>query len=171
MSDALFGFPPALLDEDDVLRTAFLSRDGVYRYRLGRRWGTGPYALFIMLNPSTADAMIDDPTIRRCIGFAKREGCGGLFVGNLFAYRATRPEHLVFAEDPEGPENTRHLKAMIRDPHVELRVAAWGAHPQVNRACDPLPLAFDWKCLGRTQAGHPRHPLYVRSDQPLEEYP
>ena len=99
--------------------------DGHYRYMLGRQWGAPPFLLWMMLNPSTADATEDDPTIRRCSGFAKHWGFGGLVVVNLFAFRATNPADLRAAEQPIGPENDRHLVNAARScPRV---VAAWGA--------------------------------------------
>ena len=84
--------------------TAVISGCGTYRYLLTRRAGPGERAAaFILLNPSTADAATDDPTIRRCLGFARRWGCGRFFVLNLFAFRATYPAELRWADDPIGP--------------------------------------------------------------------
>ena len=85
------------MSENAMERTAIISPCERFRYALTRRWTDGPIALFIMLNPSDADAYIDDPTIRRCIGFAKRENCGGLRVENLFAYRSPKP-NIMFRE-------------------------------------------------------------------------
>lgn len=156
---------------NDLFKTssAVLSKCGLYRYRLDRRWGDGPTCGFIMLNPSTADAELDDPTIRRCIGFAKREGCGGLMVANLFAFRATNPEDMADAEDPDGPENQHFLLNMAERVDGPL-IAAWGAHWMA----DDLPArwvrqAFGGRlvCLGKTKGGAPRHPLYVKGDAPL----
>lgn len=149
--------------------SAVLSDDGLYRYRLTRRWGDGPDAAFIMLNPSTADATQDDPTIRRCIGFAKREGCGSLTVVNLFAYRATDPKALLDAEDPRGPENQGYIERAIGE--ASIAVAAWGSFLWQNRRrLYPTPFVLDSDlllCLGTTKTGEPRHPLYVKADQPL----
>lgn len=154
--------------------TAIISRCGLYRYRLTRRWGDGPTCGFIMLNPSTADADVDDPTIRRCRGFAMREGCGGLMVGNLFAFRATRPEDMANADDPDGPENRHFVENMIAQVDGPL-IAAWGSHWM---ASDPLVLQWVYDaagpkltCLGITKNGHPRHPLYVKGDAPLAPFP
>jgi hypothetical protein len=114
---------------DDSSGWADLSPCGTYRYLLGRRVGEGDRtALFMMLNPSTADATEDDPTIRRCTGFARREGCGVLEVVNLFAYRATDPAELRTAPDPVGPANDHHIKAALG--RVALVVVAWGALPR-----------------------------------------
>ena len=101
-----------------------------YRYALERRWDhMRPYLVMVMLNPSTADAVRDDPTIRRCVGFAKKARAGGLLVLNLFAYRATDPRELREAADPVGPENDeiikRHLDGMSLYEGTKV-VAAWG---------------------------------------------
>src|SRR3989449_11540410 len=106
---------------------ACFSRCGTYRYALWRRWAAGPQVLFVMLNPSTADAQRDDPTIRRCIGFARRWGCGGIEVVNLFALRATDPRRLRYTRDPVGPENVAHLARAAG--RASLVGAAWGADP------------------------------------------
>lgn len=170
-SMGLFGGPsPA------VQTAAILSDDGLYRYTLERFWGPDDrFALFIMLNPSTADAKVDDPTIRRCMSFARREGCDGLLVWNLYALRATNPAELDQASDPIGHENEDHLwRMLLDDPPPALIVAAWGARPNRGRyirrelmiRVGPL---YDREvcCLGLTKDGHPRHPLYVRGDAPL----
>ncbi|OYO21954.1 hypothetical protein CGZ93_08440 [Enemella dayhoffiae] len=150
-----------------MLRTAVLSADLRYRYRLERTWGEQrPPALFVMLNPSTADAAVDDPTIRRCCGFAKAWGHGGLVVVNLFAFRATDPRDLFTADDPVGPDNDRHL---IEAASVaEVVVAAWGAQAPAWRVEQVLPqLGERVVALALTKAGHPRHPLYLpASSQP-----
>lgn len=145
---------------------AVLSGCGRYRYLLTRRWADDPAVTFVMLNPSTADATTDDPTIRRCIGFAKSWGYGSLNVVNLFAFRATDPRDLLAATDPVGPRND----AFLHD-YLPVSVAAWGAHKlavararQVMQAFAGRPLLW---CLGVTKDGHPRHPLYVRADAPL----
>lgn len=145
-----------------VYSQAVISDDGQYRYELIRRWGDDPMLEFIMLNPSTADADTDDPTIRRCLGFAKSWGNGGLLVRNLYAYRATDPRQLKFVDDPFGPLNDDYLRNNI----AHLTIVAWGAHPmalssrwlQAGRLRRPNGL---W-CLGMTANGSPRHPLYVK---------
>ncbi|NYJ75100.1 DUF1643 domain-containing protein [Allobranchiibius huperziae] len=151
---------------------------GRHRYRLSRRWGSkgGPTATFIMLNPSTADADVDDPTIRRCIGFARREGCTGLVVVNLYAWRATKPADLWTADDPVGPENDEAISGALRLArlHGGPVIAAWGAHARSDRVGAVRELTrgvVALTCLGVTEGGHPRHPLYVRGDQPLVELP
>lgn len=140
---------------------AVFSPDRVYRYELHRHWDSGPLVAFIGLNPSTADETVNDPTIRRCIRFARDWGYGGLVMLNLFAYRATDPRQLRTVADPIGPENDRHLIAATAD--CGLIVAAWGAGGgYLNRAAqvtELLPWAL--QALGETASGEPRHPLYM----------
>lgn len=153
---------------------AVISPCGKYRYSLSRTWDEELRpACFIMLNPSTADADKDDPTIRRCVGFAKSWGCGGIVVVNLFAWRATDPAYLVGLRlaEASGPENERHIReAVIACKPV---VAAWGARGvQFKRDEAVLNLirsaGLPWpECLGVTKDQHPRHPLYVRADAAL----
>src|SRR5689334_19453129 len=108
---------------------AVISACGRYRYVLTRQVGPGSRrATFVMLNPSTADATNDDPTIRRCIGFAREWGCGRLVVLNLFAFRATDPADLKRAIDPVGPENRDWFERTLRPPHDGPLVCAWGVH-------------------------------------------
>jgi hypothetical protein len=149
---------------------AYISDDGLYRYTLGRRWSddldVGP-AVFVMLNPSTADAEVDDPTIRRCIGFAKALGCGGLHVVNLYAFRATKPADMFAAADPVGPENDQVLTDTAVRAEREDRplIAAWGANAKPGRVAKVLGLPGfgSLQALGLTKAGAPRHPLYLPS--------
>ena len=138
---------------------ATFSRDRRYRYRLWRRWDpVRPVVAFVMLNPSTADARHDDPTIRRCVGFARRWGYGGIEVVNLYSYRATDPRALRTVPDPVGPGNRRHIRRALR--RAALVVLAWGA----NARGDGLGTVAQAHCLGLTRAGQPRHPLYLRRD-------
>lgn len=179
MSDQL-----ALMAHEGTASGAVVSPCGRYRYRLWRRVVShhahhvkDRIALFVMLNPSTADGLLDDPTIRRCVGFAAREGCGWLHVVNLYAYRATNPAELALAADPVGPEAGAALGAALREA-VEsggLVIAAWGAHSAprtIDLAARFSVLADVYNaqlhCLGTTKNGSPRHPLYVRADAPLE---
>jgi hypothetical protein len=146
---------------------AVISSCGRYRYLLTRRFGPQDRtATFIMLNPSTADAVTDDPTIRRCIGFARRWRCGRLVVLNLFARRATDPASMKRAEDPVGPENQTWFDRTFRDGHDEPVVCAWGIH---GRHMEQDLAVVGWLesygvkllALGSTREGHPRHPLYL----------
>lgn len=150
-------------------RGAVLSDCGLYRYRLHRRaTASDRIALFIMLNPSTADAEQDDPTIRRCIGFARAMECGRLLVVNLFAFRATSPKVMLAAADPIGPDNDKHIDQCAQDSVMSggRIICAWGAHGShrgrgavvlrrlLLAGCDPV-------SLGETAKGMPRHPLYL----------
>src|SRR5579885_3397338 len=109
--------------------TAIVSDCDKYRYLLTRpaevESPLRSSAVFVMLNPSTADATLDDPTIRRCRGFAKAWGCNGLVVANLFAYRATNPKELKLADDPIGPDNDKILRELAKE-HYDI-VCAWGS--------------------------------------------
>ena len=167
------------MDLGEVSSDALLSEDGLYRYWLSRSWAEGGRVSFIMLNPSTADAMQDDPTIRRCMGFAHGWGYRSLKVYNLFSFRATSPKDLKQAEDPIGPEGDLYLKLAASGPGVDLVVAAWGTHgayrdrgPKVIQMLQPLLRAKHLKlrCLGMTKAGHPKHPLYLKGNTALVEY-
>ena len=154
-------------------KSAVISADGEYRYLLRRRWAFGPAMVFLMLNPSTADADNDDPTIRRCIGFARDRGFGAVEVGNLFALRATDPTVMKRHAKPIGPDNNDHLMAMMVKAAGDQApvIAAWGCHgTHLRRAQRVVELSANGQplqCLGVTKDGHPRHPLYVRADQPL----
>lgn len=146
-------------------RGATFDDSGEYRYTLWRTWDRClPRIAFVMLNPSTADHRVDDPTIRRCIGFARSWGYGALWVVNLFAYRTHSPRRLARADDPVGPDNDRHL-VRVRRRATDV-VAAWGVHGALrgrDRQVREL-LARRGRpllCMGTTAAGHPRHPLYL----------
>ena len=144
--------------------SATFDRTGRYRYRLARRWGAGPCIAFVMLNPSAADAAKDDPTVRRCLGFARRWGFGALEVVNLFAYRAADPRELARERNPVGPENDRSVARALR--RARLIVLAWGASRLARRRAGAvIALVGDRPayCLGRTKTGMPRHPLYLRA--------
>jgi hypothetical protein len=153
---------------------AVFSEDRAYRYRLSRTWGSsGTHAVWIMLNPSTADAMADDPTIRRCTAFTKAWGLAGLTVVNLFALRATDPRELLSHPAPVGGANDRFIREEVHPWSVV--VAAWGAHKITaarSRAVMEIIAAAGSGvgCLGVTKGGHPRHPLYVPASQALESF-
>lgn len=151
--------------------TAELDDSGRYRYDLTRTWSpSGPRCGWVMLNPSTADADRDDPTIRRCIGYARAWGFGGITVRNLFAYRARNPADLATAADPVGPGNDAWLAG--RWDGVTVVVAAWGtgrwpmlggraSHvARILRRLDGVRVV----CLRAGKDGHPVHPLYQRGD-------
>lgn len=159
--------------EMPVRKRAVISDCGTFRYRLTRSWGLGKLLPFVMLNPSTADAEIDDPTIRRCMSFARREGAGGIVVGNLCAFRSPSPADLDKAQDPFGLGN-QHYLWQIATGSVEDEmpiVCAWGVHGAGRGDRYAVDLfrkeGARLVCLGTTAAGHPKHPLYVKGDQPL----
>ncbi len=144
---------------------ARFSRCRRYRYALWRRWAPGPQVLFIMLNPASADEEQDDPSLRRCLGFARAWGYGGLAVANLFALRCPSGvalARLVKARSPGliGTGNDRWLRRLYEES--QFAVAAWGNHGQLlGRSRAARILAPDLHCLGVTRQGEPRHPLYV----------
>lgn len=156
-----------------MIKTAFLNGD--YRYFLARLWNEDlPVLVFCMLNPSTADHENDDPTIKRCIRFAVERGYGGIIVVNLMAYRATDPNKLpVLAYRAIGSRNAEFIIESCKGRDV---VVAWGAHRRATvdivRETHALlrEHAATVYCLGRTKDGSPRHPLYVRADQPFEMF-
>ena len=159
--------------------SAVISECGRYRYVLTRRWcNDGDPLMFVMLNPSTADAEQDDPTIRKCIGFARRHAYPGIVVCNLFAWRATDPKDLHRAllrgEDIIGPINHDYLVGQA-ETAADI-VLAWGAHADDHQAVVGGLLGTlheyraKFRTLGVTKWGHPRHPLMVPYSQPLERY-
>jgi hypothetical protein len=147
---------------------AVISECGIYRYKLWRFWDDRlPACAFIMLNPSVADASIDDPTIRRVVGYARGWDYGSVTVANLFALRSTDPAAMKSAADPVGPLNDRHIVEVARSS--ALVVAAWGAHPGIEgRARDVRRMLADagvmLHCLAITKGGQPGHPLFLKSD-------
>jgi len=156
--------------------SAVIDGSGKYRYYLSR-WNESGFgsAVFIMVNPSTADALKDDPTIRRCVSFSKQWGCSLLCVVNLFAYRSKNPSDLKCIFDPVGPDNDRWILDTVTGARIV--VAAWGAldrsHPRVLAVESWLRSGHirELQCLGKTQNGSPRHPLYVPRDTKLVPWP
>jgi hypothetical protein len=164
-----------------VSKHAVMSPDHLYRYLLTRVWNTSlPKITFIGLNPSTADADVDDATIRTEVAFADRWGYGGLIKVNLFAYRATDPAEMKRQSNPIGLLNERGENA--NNEHIfeaaakaHRLVAAWGAHgTHMERDNTVLKLltnrGFSLFCLGWNKDGTPKHPLYMRRDTPLRFY-
>jgi len=165
---------------------AVLSNDGRYRYYLERHWndlGSGTLG-WVMLNPSTADALEDDPTIRRCRGFSEGLGYSGMVVCNLMAYRSTDPR--LLPNDPElaeGPLRDSYLVRMALE--CDDIILAWGAgRPKAytqERVTDTLDMLRRARsvtsipgcflhCLGTTKSRDPKHPLYLAADTPLEPW-
>lgn len=153
-----------------VDRGADISKCGKYRYALWRGWNIDApckQVVFVGLNPSTADAMNDDPTIRRCVGFAKSWGFNRLVMVNAFAFRATNPKDMKAAENPIGDENEKTLKFWAR--RADSIIAAWGGNCDEAReleVCQTIGQPI-W-CLGKTKAGRPKHPLYLKADTERE---
>ncbi len=155
-------------------RDAVISECGRYRYLLRRTWDhSKPRALFIMLNPSTADAEVDDATIRSCIRLSTAWGYGSFEVINLFGLRATDPDELEGATDPIGPKNADVGDAAIN--RCDIVICAWGGHPMADRrARDMVAWVRGWKpaayCVGTTKHGAPKHPLYIKTGTLLESF-
>lgn len=151
---------------------AVISDCGKYRYLLRRTWDhKKPRALLIMLNPSTADANADDATIRSCVRLLRGLGYGSMEVVNVFGYRATNPDELAKQIDPIGPNNHRSIEAAIL--RCDVAICAWGAYPPASQyATEPLNIVRSHRpvvyCFGKTKAGAPKHPLYIKSGTPLE---
>lgn len=145
-----------------MMKTAVIPRCDLYRYELTRAWGFQSTCVFVGLNPSTADAEIDDNTIRRCIGFAKSWGHGRLVMLNAYAFRATKPKDMKAALDPVGPNNDEYLKRWKNDASVI--VAAWGTNITWGRETAVKEIFGDkLHYLKLTVDGHPGHPLYLEN--------
>lgn len=144
-------------------RTVF-SKCRRYRYVLWRQWDEAnpAFAMFIGLNPSTADEVKNDPTIRRCIDYAKRWGYGGVCVVNLFAYRATKLSALKNETRPIGQRNDRWLRQLA--PAAAIVIAAWGVNGTLRQRDEIVQrfLGANLMCLKTTRHGHPAHPLYLK---------
>lgn len=161
--------PNAYLENDAVI-----SDCGKYRYLLRRTWDHGkPRALIVMLNPSTADATLDDATIRSCVRLLTGHGYGSMEVVNVYGYRATDPDELAKQADPIGPHNAKTIEAAIH--RCDVVICAWGAYPPARQHATAIlnavrahrPALY---CFGKTKAGAPKHPLYIKSGTPLETF-
>lgn len=150
---------------------ALLSPDGLYRYALGRSWdaelwdGERPILDAFLINPSKADHRVDDPTVRKLIHFGKQEGCGGLLLRNLGAWRATDPRELARVSDPVGPRNLEVLA--LQPSGLALSLAAWGGFPSVGvrrrlvGSMGAVKVRTTLHVLAFANSGEPRHPLYL----------
>ena len=153
---------------ETMTKTAILSPCRQYRYKLTRIWDDKlPMVTFVMLNPSSADAEKDDPTVKKCMAFARAWGRGGVVILNLFALRATGPSALLNMDDPVGPENDFHLAHLL--PEDGLVIAAWGTMGSyMGRDKKVLSMFKEagivLHCLNVTMNGHPQHPLYIPND-------
>jgi hypothetical protein len=147
---------------------------GRYRYSLWREWNLDlPRAVFLMLNPSRADATTNDPTISTCLGFATDLGFGSMEVVNLFAYRATDPGELRRINDPIGRENDAYITKA--SSHTDAIILAWGNHGALLQRADAVMQLLGEApsklfCFGITKRGHPRHPLYIKRTAPLRQW-
>ena len=151
---------------------AVFEQHRAYRFILWRFWNDSPRVLFIGLNPSTANEIINDPTIRRCIGFAQKWGYGGMYFCNLYSYVSTDPR-LLSSEEALHAANIPAIM-MARSLSV-LAVVAWGDGVELvengkSIAGHILKLIKPSLCFGLTKKGNPKHPLYLPSDMELVEY-
>ncbi|NBZ89550.1 DUF1643 domain-containing protein [Stagnihabitans tardus] len=155
----------------DAESVAVYSDCEAYRYRLERVWAPGPRVLFVMLNPSTATEVQNDPTVERCERRARALGFGSFAVGNIFAYRATDPKVMRAQADPIGPENDRAILEMAAQ--ADRIVAAWGTHgAHLGRGAAVENLlrgqGHALYHLGLSIAGIPKHPLYIAYERQPE---
>jgi len=158
--------------------SAVISECGLYRLALARAcYPTGTrrrrgYVLWVMLNPSTADASLDDPTIRRVMDFTARWGYSRAVVVNLYSFRATDPKEMFKAADPVGPENDISIHKMA--PHASKVVCGWGKHGKPERVAEVAVILCLYHktihCLGINGDGSPKHPLYLAKDTPLQAW-
>jgi len=141
---------------------ASFSSCGRYRYKLWRIWDDSkPIAMFVGLNPSTADETNDDPTVAKCQRYARQWGYGGIYMANIFAYRATDPSVMKEATDPVGPDNDISLIAMAST--ASIVIAAWGNHgSHKGRSQCIRKLLTDLYFLKMNKSGEPAHPLYLK---------
>lgn len=140
---------------------------GDYRYSLTRVWDASlPMVTFVLLNPSTATAVELDQTLRRCVGFAERDGLGSMKILNLYAYRTKDPKVMLAAADPVGPLNDQELAAA-----TGTVIAGWGTNAQPARVKHALTLLPQLHALSVTRDGHPGHPLYVPGSVQLVPWP
>lgn len=164
---------PELFANPECEKTAHLSSCGRYRYSLTRKWGPEASVGYIMLNPSTADASDDDPTIRKCIGFAKKYEFGGIVVRNLFNFRSKSPTDLPKQLDPIGDDGDKAIKSLPKE--CALIIVAWGNIHKLlrNRATWAIATlgTANLFCLGINEGGSPKHPLYVPYNAPLLRFP
>ncbi len=146
--------------------------NALYRHMLWRYWGPGTAFLHITgLNPSTAGHAINDPTIRREIDFAKRWGYDGLLKTNAFDLRATDPKVMLAHSAPNSVVNDSWIYWCMIHSAPPYGIAAWGVHGNHQGRADYLRECYDWKCLGLTKDGHPKHPLYVKATTGLITLP
>ena len=149
---------------------ALMSNCERYRWLLHRRWAPEltKTVMFIGLNPSTADALQDDPTIRRCVGFAKAWGCPAMYMMNAYAFRATDPKEMKRSSEPIGAKCDQYLLEIAG--LCSIHVACWGAHIETYRQSELKRMLPRLKCFGVTAKGFPKHPLYLAGDTKLVDF-
>ncbi|WP_233852892.1 DUF1643 domain-containing protein [Paraburkholderia sp. HD33-4] len=161
-----------------VERGAHVSDCGTYRYRLWREWDKSrPTLVFLMLNPSTADHRVDDPTVTRCFARAVANNFGRLEVVNLFPLRATSPDELLMHPDPLGPRSRANSAILEAVDLASMVICAWGSHEAATtRATDVLRLVGITNMssklfyLGLTPDGDPIHPLYAPANTQAKQF-
>ena len=146
-------------------KKANISKDKIYRYTLSRTWdSTKPTVLFIGLNPSIADENIDDPTVTRCINFAKDWGYGTLLMANLFAFRSTYPKEIYLIDDPIGKDNDHYILECVKQS--DLIIACWGNNgTYMDREKIIKELVPNLYCLQKNKNGTPHHPLRLSREK------
>jgi hypothetical protein len=144
-------------------KDASISVDRKYRYLLSRVWDeTKPMVMIIGLNPSTADEKEDDPTIRKCINYAKSWDYGGIYMLNLFAFRATQPSEMFKASEPIGEKNDTYIKTYSKK--VNKVICAWGNDGKYQNRSNLIKNSVDnLYYLKLNQTGEPAHPLYLKA--------
>lgn len=155
--------PTLFPGSEPVEKAATVSECGLYRYDLRRMWERGPHVTFLLFNPSTADAEDDDPTSRKCDGFARRWGYSGFVIVNLYAFRAAKVKDLWKAADPVGPLNDEFI---LRHAGEGPLIAAWGAKPKAKARVVEVyeklrAMGRTFKAIRETKDGHPEHPLFL----------
>ena len=148
-----------------IVPDAILDKDRKYRYTLKRQWGqrSDNFANFVLLNPSTANESVDDPTVKACMKIAHNLGFDGIYITNLFAFRTKNPEILKRSKDPVGNQNNKYIEEYAHK--AKLVIVAWGNYGNLlNRDGDVLKILSKTKipqCLAYTKLGYPKHPLYI----------
>lgn len=159
----------------EVEKDAYISTNGQHRLYLTRIWDRAlPLVGFVMINPSTADATIDDPTIRKCMGYAEKWGNGGIYVVNLFSFRSKDPEDLHAASSEQRNSDVSDFYIRKAAEKCPVVVLGWGANgdPYLDRVAEVYALltqnsSTQVRCLKVTKSGQPGHPLYLKYEMPL----
>jgi hypothetical protein len=153
----------------DITRSAVISVCRNYRYELWRKWSDAPCCVFVGLNPSTADEIADDATIRKCIRYARLWGYGGLGMVNLFAWRATNPKEMMAVRDPVGPENDDTICRIAAS--AGIMIAVWGNRGSFNQRDKAVKLMLPrLYCLHKTKSGAPGHFTLNRTLSPFHSF-